>query len=347
MSRFVVVALAAAFAVCVAERKSAAGPFVLTAPWTPFHANGSLNDSPSVFNSMAAEANASGANCVWVAGSMGEFAAMSVAERNTLLDRWMAAARPYNFFMIAHVGGTELVESQDLARHAAAAGVDAIAVIPPYYYRPPDVAAVADWLAAVSSAAPSLPMFYYHIPGTSGVNIKVSELLDIAHGSRGEGGKVPALKGVKFVYSDTGDYLHCVKHHPEVNMMWAPEPKTVAFGLHPSEAGRVSVVLAESYMGPYWRKVADAFYNERCLDCAIAHQLRTAEIYATIGGASGPGGPSRGKAVLRMKGVEIGVTVRKPQSSIDAPSYTALCEQLRTVGFFADAGVASPRCTLD
>jgi dihydrodipicolinate synthase/N-acetylneuraminate lyase len=42
-----------------------------------------------------------------------------------------------------------------------------------------------DWLADIASAAPTLPLFYYHLPGTTYVDIKVADLLQVSGNGNG------------------------------------------------------------------------------------------------------------------------------------------------------------------
>jgi N-acetylneuraminate lyase len=42
------------------------------------------------------------------------------------------------------------------------------------------VDALISWLQPIAAAAPNLPLFYYHIPGTTGVNIQIFDLLTAA-----------------------------------------------------------------------------------------------------------------------------------------------------------------------
>lgn len=70
--------------------------------------------------------------------------------------------------IIAHVACNNTQESCQLARHAEALGVDAIASIPPIYFHLPD-AAIARYWNDISSAAPGTDFFIYNIPQLAGV----------------------------------------------------------------------------------------------------------------------------------------------------------------------------------
>ena len=53
----------------------------------------------------------------------------------------------------------------------------AVAAVPPVYYKGISVIVLIKCLKEISSAAPRLPLFYYHIPSLTGVEVDVLELL--------------------------------------------------------------------------------------------------------------------------------------------------------------------------
>ncbi len=108
-----------------------------------------------------------GVKGVYVGGSSGECIYQSVEERKTVLENVMAAAKG-KLTVIAHVGCNNTRDSQELARHAEALGVDAIASIPPIYFHLPDYSIAAYW-NAISAAAPDTDFIIYNIPQLAGV----------------------------------------------------------------------------------------------------------------------------------------------------------------------------------
>ena len=78
----------------------------------------------------------SGVQGLYVGGSSGECIYQSVAERKLVLENVMAEAQG-KLTIIAHVACNNTADSQELARHAESLGVDAIASIPPIYFKLP------------------------------------------------------------------------------------------------------------------------------------------------------------------------------------------------------------------
>lgn len=108
-----------------------------------------------------------GVNGLYVGGSSGECIYLGVEERKRTLEAVMRAARG-RITIIAHVACDNTRDSQELARHAEALGVDAIAAIPPIYFRLPD-RAIAKYWNDISAAAPNTDFVIYNIPQLAGV----------------------------------------------------------------------------------------------------------------------------------------------------------------------------------
>jgi len=103
------------------------------------------------------------------AGSNGESLSLSISERKRLAEAWASAAPPLGLRVYMHVGTESLVESVELARHAAATqGISGILSMTPVYFKP-TIGTLVDFLAAVAGAAPSLPFWFYHFPDDTGV----------------------------------------------------------------------------------------------------------------------------------------------------------------------------------
>lgn len=112
-----------------------------------------------------------GVQGLYVNGSSGECIYLSVEERKTILESVMKAAKS-RLVVIAHVACNNTKDSMELARHAESLGVDAIAAIPPIYFRLPPYAIEKYW-NDISSAAPDTDFVIYNIPQLAGVSLDV------------------------------------------------------------------------------------------------------------------------------------------------------------------------------
>ena len=108
-----------------------------------------------------------GVTGLYVGGSSGECIYQSVAERKLVLENVMTVAKG-RIVIIAHVACNNTADSMELAAHAESLGVDAIAAIPPIYFKLPPHA-IAKYWNDISSAAPNTDFIIYNIPQLAGV----------------------------------------------------------------------------------------------------------------------------------------------------------------------------------
>ena len=113
-----------------------------------------------------------GVQGLYVNGSSGECIYQSVADRKLILEEVMAVAKG-KLTIIAHVACNNTKDSIELARHAESLGVDAIATIPPIYFRLPEYS-VAKYWNDISAAAPNTDYVIYNIPQLAGVALTPS-----------------------------------------------------------------------------------------------------------------------------------------------------------------------------
>lgn len=116
-----------------------------------------------------------GVSGLYVGGSSGECIYLSKEERKQTLEAVMEAAKG-RITIIAHVACNNTKDSCELAEHAESLGVDAIAAIPPIYFRLPEKA-IAKYWNDISAAAPSTDFVIYNIPQLAGVALTLP-LLD-------------------------------------------------------------------------------------------------------------------------------------------------------------------------
>lgn len=128
-----------------------------------------------------------GVKGLYVNGSSGECIYQSVADRKLVLENVMAVAKG-KLTVIAHVACNNTKDGVELAKHAEALGVDAIAAIPPIYFRLPEYSIAAYW-NAMSEAAPNTDFIIYNIPQLAGVALTMNLFAEMR--------KNPRVIGVK------------------------------------------------------------------------------------------------------------------------------------------------------
>ena len=113
-----------------------------------------------------------GVKGLYVGGSSGECIYLEKEERMLTLEAVMAEVKG-ECTIIAHVACNNTNESCQLAAHAESLGVDAIASIPPIYFRLPEHA-IAKYWNDISAAAPNTDFVIYNIPQLAGVALTTS-----------------------------------------------------------------------------------------------------------------------------------------------------------------------------
>ena len=123
-----------------------------------------------------------GVQGLYVGGSSGECIYQSKEERKLVLEHVMAEAKG-KLTIIAHVACNNTADSQELAAHAESLGVDAIASIPPIYFKLPPYA-IAKYWNDISDAAPNTDFIIYNIPQLAGVSLTVPLLKEMLKNPR-------------------------------------------------------------------------------------------------------------------------------------------------------------------
>src|SRR5215472_16510952 len=149
-----------------------------------------------------------GADGVVVLGTTGEFPSFSTAERKKVAE--VALKHRAGLKMIVQVGTPNLPETLELLNHAQANGADGILCIPPFYYKNPAVEPLVKHYSAILEAS-KLPVYLYHIPGTSAVPISHELLHKLEH--------FPNLAGIKDSTGNAEGYAAFVKEFPKLDMM--------------------------------------------------------------------------------------------------------------------------------
>ena len=169
---------------------------------------------------------AKGVKGLYVGGSSGECIYQSVDERKTTLEAVMDEVGG-KLTVIAHVACNNTADSQTLAAHAQRLGVDAIAAIPPIYFKLPENA-IAQYWNDISAAAPDTDFIIYNIPQLAGVALTPALLRRMLQN--------PRVIGVKNSSMSTYDISLFIKEGAMV--MNGPDEQIVA-GLATGAAGGI------------------------------------------------------------------------------------------------------------
>lgn len=295
---------------------------LIAAPYTPFHADGSLN--AAVVPRQVELLTAGGVDGAFICGTTGESMSLTIDERIELAKRWIDVAAG-QLPVIVHVGHTALADCRTLAAHAHEIGASAIAAMAPFFAKPATVEDLVAFCADVAAAAPGLPFYYYHIPSMTNVHFAMADFL------RAAAGKIPTLSGLKYSHNDLYDLGACLRmddgRHEVLFGMDQILVSALALGV------RGAVGSTYNFIAPLYRRIERALAAGE-IETAAREQARSMEFVATCL-KFGPAAFAAGKAVMKAAGVDCG-PVRSPLRQLSEEQYEQLVEELERIEFFRD-----------
>lgn len=141
-----------------------------------------------------------GSHGVLVNGTTAEPSTLTVEERNRLVDVAMETVAG-RVQVVAATGSQSFAETDALTAHAAAAGVDALLIVTPYYIRPPQRGIIRYYQEITSRH--ETPWMIYHIPGRAAVGVTLDSLKELRDTS-------PTFIGMKHAVNDHGFVTECL-----------------------------------------------------------------------------------------------------------------------------------------
>jgi N-acetylneuraminate lyase len=282
---------------------------LIPAAHTPFEPDGRLN--LAMVSRQAELFLQSELRSVFIAGTTGEWASLTLEERTALCDRWMETAGDA-LRIAVHVGHNCLADAKVLASHARQAGAAAVAAVAPSYFQPETVRDLIEFCIPIAAEADPLPFYFYDIPGMTHVRLPMSEFL---HEARF---RIPNLRGLKFSHADLVELQGCVSvDNGAFDVLFGCDEALLA-GLCLGVRGAVGSTY--NFAAPHFQRLIRAF-EAGDLTTARAAQLRAMAMIQTLGEF---GFLAASKRVMAMLGVDCG-PVRPPLRNL-APEQVAALE---------------------
>lgn len=291
---------------------------IIPATHTPFRADGRLN--LEAVDRQAALTVEMGLSGVFIAGTTGEFASLSVAERKDLAARWVKAAGD-SLKVAVHVGHNCQGEAQELAAHAKEIGAAAVAVVAPSYFRPTAIEDLVDFCAPIAAEAAPLPFYFYDIPGMSGVRVATSAFLAQARE------RIPNLVGLKFSNNDLVELQECVQLADGAFDVLFGSDECLLAGLSLGIRGAVGSTY--NFAAPVYHRVVKAFESGD-FATARAEQIKSVRLVRAL---EKFGFLPASKVLMTMLGVDCG-PARSPLRNLSAAQRLELWETLKPLDVF-------------
>jgi N-acetylneuraminate lyase len=285
---------------------------------TPLYPDGGLN--LGIVERQAELYLESGVRNVFVGGTTGEFASLSLDERMALAQRWCEVAGA-SIRVAVHVGHNCLAEAIALAAHARKTGASAVAVIAPSYFKPATIQDLIDFCVPIAAEAEPLPFYFYDIPSMTGVRLRMSEFLYQARF------RIPTLRGLKYSNDDLLELQECVRlDHGAFDVLFGSDECLLA-GLSLGIRGAVGSTY--NFAAPVYQRLMRAFENHD-LETARAEQGKSIDLIKTLAQF---GFLAASKSVMAMLGVDCG-PVRSPVRNLTSDQRIALWDRLSTLDIF-------------
>lgn len=251
---------------------------VLSSVPVPFTPDGEL-DAPVARRLM--EFAAARTDGLMIAGSTGEFPALSDPERLTLFDLALEVAGPDR--MIAHIGAASARQAARLASAAWRAGARNLAAVTPYY-NSVTAAELRDYYLTIRAAVPDAALFAYVFPERTGRSVPASEFAALVDAA--------GLAGVKLSGSAHETLADCVAAAPGT-AVYAGSDHDLAAVLRDGGAGVISARAAA------YPEVFSGLAEALATGDSAAVKEREAFVADLVGLGASVG---RVKAALRLRG---------------------------------------------
>lgn len=294
---------------------------LVAAPFTPMHADGSLN--LAIVPQYAKMLAHNGVKGAFVAGSTGEGVSLTYEEKRAVIEAWGDTFED-SLLKIAMVGGNSVAEMQQLTQLAAECSYNAVAILAPHYFKINSAETIARICREVGEAAPNTAVYFYHIPVLTGVNVSMLQLLEHLDG------QMSNFAGIKYTHHDMMEYNQCLNYGGgKYDILWGWDEVFLG-GMAMGARGGVGSTF--NYAAPLYHRLMAAF-DAGDLTEARRLQEKSITIVKLLGKY---GGISVGKAYMKALGLDCGA-FRLPVRNMSEVQYSEFLRNLEEIEFFAYA----------
>lgn len=293
---------------------------LINAPFTPFHADGSVNLAPIPAYAELLVRN--GLKGVFINGSSGEGYMLTEDERMQLAEAWMQAA-PEGFKVIVHVGSTCVKSSRRLAEHAQKIGAWGIGAMATPFPKIGRIEELVKYCEEIAAGAPNLPFYYYHIPAFNGAFLSMLDFLKAVDG------RIPNFAGIKYTFESLYEYNRCRRYKDGKFDMLHGQDETIlpCLAMGGAQGG---IGGTTNYNGRVLTNILEA-WAEGDLNKARELQNFAQDVIDVI--CHYRGNIVGGKRIMKLIGLDLGPNRTPFQNMTDAEE-EAMKAELEAINFF-------------
>jgi 4-hydroxy-tetrahydrodipicolinate synthase len=284
---------------------------LFTALITPFNKDGRVDADR--LDELVRFQISKGAEGIYPCGSTGLGPMLNLEERKTIAETVVNSARG-KVPVVVQVGSADTASTIELAQHAERIGVDAVASLTPYYYKPGEKA-VTKHFEAVSRAV-SIPLFAYNIPQFTGNNLQASLVAELARSG--------TIAGIK---DSSRDFLQLLEIIGAVPDEFVVMNGIEEYGLFAIMSGADGLVSGGASALPELFKSMVASQRGGDYKAALAFQRTIQQVKELV--KSGP--ISAYYEILRARGIDCGVP-RLPLQPLERKDAAGAIAGLKRLG---------------
>jgi len=295
---------------------------LIDAPFTPMHADGSIN--LSIIPDYAALLYRNGLKGVFINGSSGEGYMLTEDERKQIAEAWMAAVKGFeDFKVIVHVGSTSVRSSKKLAEHAQAIGAFGIGAMAPPFPKVGRIEELVKYCEEIACGAPELPFYFYHIPAFNGAFLSMLDFLQAVDG------RIPNFAGIKYTFESLYEYNRCRRYKDGKFDMLHGQDETIlpCLAMGGAQGG---IGGTTNYNGRCLVGIIDA-WKAGDLEKARALQNYAQDVIDVI--CHFRGNIVGGKRIMKLIGLDLGPN-RTPFQNVTDEEEVQLRKELEAIDFF-------------
>jgi len=292
---------------------------LIAAVFTPMHNDGSINLQP--IREYSQYLNSNNLTGAFINGTTGEGIMMTTEERKIVAEEWIRSVYG-DFKMIIHIGSPSIESCKELAVHAKEIGAYAVGIMGPNFFKPHTVDDLVRFISEIAVLIPDLPVYYYHMPSMSGINLPMPEFLQQATD------KIPNLVGLKFTHFDLMEFSQCMMVEDGKFDILNGYDEILLCGMALGAIGGVGSTY--NFLSPVYHKLMEYFDAGKIEKARNMQRLsvKMIEILNKYGGAV-----VCGKAILNLMGMNLG-PCRLPIKNLDSSEIEQLREDLERIDFF-------------
>lgn len=259
-----------------------------------------------------------GTDAIIVAGTTGESATLSKAEKLELFSLAMKAAEG-KIQIIAGTGSNSTADSIALSVEAEKLGVQGLLLVTPYYNKPSQRGLYAHYKAIAEAV--SIPVILYNVPGRTSVDLKPETVIELS--------KIPNILGLKEASGDVARIRPLAAALPADFMIYAGNDGEIVDVLESGGHGVISVlanivpkkvhqITEEFFKGNHEVARKSQEYNQKLIDALFSDT-----------------NPVPVKEAMNLMGMDVG-GFRLPLVEMDEENHQKLIGVLKEYGLLED-----------